>query len=327
MWETKPEVVDAELSASLLANNLSVNKDTMVFAHLEDVVVVNPKSSGKKCNRITLVEKSIVYQTLVCELGGEVYLAIATESGCQIWDVLGEHLHYSLSLAKELATIQDLQAHFCRGLCHDDKSIFVGSSASTIFTLTLEAGQSKGQSEFAVHSTSAASIHAEPIHALSTPQDQAKATLLCSGDDEGTFVVWSIENAPHMEVKHKIRATGYPATTLKCISSDWCLSGDTTGKLRLINLRGGYVAADVGAHSRNLSALDANDNRVVTVGEDGYLNVWKLSEKSSEDQLKISLLHSHRVGDELLTGVVLTPSQTILTMSYDVSHIKVWKCQ
>ncbi|KAF0683925.1 Aste57867_24006 [Aphanomyces stellatus] len=323
MWDSKPEGIDAETSPSLLCNNLSIAKDIMVFAHLEDVVVVNPKATGKTTNKITLVEKAIVYQVVVCDMGGELYLVIATESGCQVWDVLGEHLHYSLSLAKELEPSTDLQLHFCRGIANDDKAIFIGSSAPKLFTLALEAGQSKGQSEFSLHTTATADVHHDPIHALATPRGETRASVLCSADDDGVVVIWSLENAPQMEVKHKLKATGFPVTTVKCMDSEWCVTGDVTGKLRLVNVHGGFVAADVGAHTRNLSALDMVDNVVVTVGEDGYMHVWKLKEQNG--RLKVSLVHSHRVGDDILTGVAFVSAQSIVTSSYDVNHLKSWK--
>ncbi|RQM28792.1 hypothetical protein B5M09_008209 [Aphanomyces astaci] len=323
-----------------------------VFAHLEDVVVINPKAS-KPCNKITLVEKSVVYQVLVCDFVGEIHLVIATESGCQIWDILGEHLHFSLSLAKELAGDTgplsfsssiynlrgvDFQAHFCRGIAHDDRSVFVGSSASKLFSLTLEPGQSKGQSEFALHTTSTIGVHSEPLHALSTPPDEARASVLVSGDDDGVVAVWSLDSSGSPEIKHKLKPTGFPVTCIQAVSSTWAVAGDVTGKLRLIHLEDGYVAADVGAHSRTLSALAVQDHsHVASVGEDGYviltyhsesesesryLHVWKLTER--HDRLKISLAHSHRVGDDLLTGVAFA-ANSLITASYDLNHLKVWK--
>ncbi|ETV79593.1 hypothetical protein H257_06852 [Aphanomyces astaci] len=322
MFELKPETLDGETSPSLLSSNLSVSKDIVVFAHLEDVVVINPKAS-KPCNKITLVEKSVVYQVLVCDFVGEIHLVIATESGCQIWDILGEHLHFSLSLAKELAGDTDFQAHFCRGIAHDDRSVFVGSSASKLFSLTLEPGQSKGQSEFALHTTSTIGVHSEPLHALSTPPDEARASVLVSGDDDGVVAVWSLDSSGSPEIKHKLKPTGFPVTCIQAVSSTWAVAGDVTGKLRLIHLEDGYVAADVGAHSRTLSALAVQDHsHVASVGEDGYLHVWKLTER--HDRLKISLAHSHRVGDDLLTGVAFA-ANSLITASYDLNHLKVWK--
>ncbi|ETV96730.1 hypothetical protein H310_10047 [Aphanomyces invadans] len=323
MFEVKPETLDAETSPSLLSNNLSVSKEIMVFAHLEDVVVLNPKAS-KLCNKITLVEKAMVYQVLVCNLGGETHLVIATESGCQIWDILGEHLHYSLSLAKELTGDTELQAHYCRGIAHDDKSVFVGSSASKLFSLTLEPGQCKGQSEFALHTTSTIGVHSEPLHALSTPPDETRASVLVSSDDDGVIAVWSLDSSGAPEIKHKLKPTGYPVTCIQAINSTWAVAGDVTGKLRLVQLQDGYIAADVGAHTRNLSALAIQDSHVASVGEDGYLHLWKLTERG--DRLKISLTHSFRVGDDLLTGVAFS-AQNLVTASYDLNHVKVWKAK
>ncbi|RHY22713.1 hypothetical protein DYB32_009419 [Aphanomyces invadans] len=255
MFEVKPETLDAETSPSLLSNNLSVSKEIMVralvFAHLEDVVVLNPKAS-KLCNKITLVEKAMVYQVLVCNLGGETHLVIATESGCQIWDILGEHLHYSLSLAKELTGD-------------------TGSSASKLFSLTLEPGQCKGQSEFALHTTSTIGVHSEPLHALSTPPDETRASVLVSSDDDGVIAVWSLDSSGAPEIKHKLKPTGYPVTCIQAINSTWALT------------------------------------------ERG-------------DRLKISLAHSFRVGDDLLTGVAFS-AQNLVTASYDLNHVKVWKAK
>ncbi len=58
--------------------------NTQAFAHLEDVIVVNQKSATKPVCKISLVEKAIVFQVLLCEISDEIYLVIASESGCQV---------------------------------------------------------------------------------------------------------------------------------------------------------------------------------------------------------------------------------------------------
>ncbi|RHY21185.1 hypothetical protein DYB36_004217 [Aphanomyces astaci] len=297
-----------------------------VFAHLEDVVVINPKAS-KPCNKITLVEKSVVYQVLVCDFGGEIHLVIATESGCQ-----------RISAAASRMTTGACSSVCLPIILESFSSSSLGSSASKLFSLTLEPGQSKGQSEFALHTTSTIGVHSEPLHALSTPPDEARASVLVSGDDDGVVAVWSLDSSGSPEIKHKLKPTGFPVTCIQALSSTWAVAGDVTGKLRLIHLEDGYVAADVGAHSRTLSALAVQDHsHVASVGEDGYviltyhsesesesryLHVWKLTER--HDRLKISLAHSHRVGDDLLTGVAFA-ANSLITASYDLNHLKVWK--
>jgi len=60
----------------------------------------------------------------------------------------------------------------------------------------------------------------------------------------------------------------------------------------------------------------------VTIGEDAYMNVWEITTRESNCQ--VSLISSTRVGDEILTGVVISSATSVQTASYDVCHLKSW---
>ncbi|EQC27580.1 hypothetical protein SDRG_14634 [Saprolegnia diclina VS20] len=324
MWVTTAEAVEMDVSPSLLPGNLSRAGDYVAFASMEDVVVFNTTTNAKP-NKVSLVEKTVVYQALVCAFEREQLLVIANESGCQIWDLLGEHLYFSLALTKEPPSGSEGEYHFCRGICAETttKSILVGSSLGKLYMLSqTAAGEAKGRDHSEFHLQSTVKGHNAAVQAVAT-NGSAKEPLAVSSDDDGTLIVWGVEPSG-LEKKQVIQGTSFPTTSLRCFQTRWVLTGDTTGKLRLVDMHDGVISADVGAHSRHLSALDVHNDRVATVGEDGYLHVWKLKDDAGATGLRFELEHSHRAGDDLMTGVAFASSTKILTTSYDSTLIKAW---
>ncbi|OQR84588.1 hypothetical protein ACHHYP_13175 [Achlya hypogyna] len=323
MWAKSAEVTEMDASPSLLAGNLSKAGSFAAFASMEDVIVLNTKEGGKP-NKISLVEKSVVYQVLVCEFNDEKFLVIANEAGCQVWDLNGEHLYFSLALTKELASSSEVVHQFCRGICADisTNSIIVGSSLGKLYMLSQKSSsEAKGSDRAEFHLQATVMGHKDPVHAIAS-NGSTKSPLACSSDDGGSIIIWTVESAG-LEAKHKLPGTGYPVTSLRGFDARWFLSGDTTGKLRLVDANEGVVAADVGAHTRLLSGVDACGDRAVTVGEDGFWHVWKLKEDAG-GSLRVEHEHSQRAGDDLLTGVVFADPHTILTVAYDSVVLKAW---
>ncbi|KDO23378.1 hypothetical protein SPRG_11470 [Saprolegnia parasitica CBS 223.65] len=225
----------------------------------------------------------------------------------------------------EAASSSEGEYQFCRGICAETttKSILVGSSLGKLYMLSqTSAGEAKGSdySDFQLHST--VSGHDAAVQAVGA-NGSAKEPMAVSSDDDGTLIVWSVE-ASGLEKKHVIQGTSFPTTSLRCFQTRWVLTGDTTGKLRLVDMHDGMISADVGAHTRHLSALDTHDDRVVTVGEDGYLHVWKLKDDAGAPSLRFELEHTHRAGDDRMTGVAFASATKILTVSYDSTLIKSW---
>ncbi|GLE03275.1 hypothetical protein PINS_up012165 [Pythium insidiosum] len=318
-WFADAEQRATTFSVSHVCNNLSKHEDTVVYAHMDDVVVVDTTQSPYAVHKLPIVEKSLVHQVQLCVLQDTAFVVAATDLGAQIYDSKGEKRVFELSLKEHVGAVEDGTALFCRGIAAIDSNrpaIAIGSAVGKIFILAKEKS-SKATSDHDFDVVEKLSEHKDAIQSLAC---SANGGLLASCDDSGTILIRNPEDA--FEVLHRIPGDNFPATSLRFTPSGTLLGGYLTGLLRVFRSTDFHVHAEIAAHSRAVTAIDVSDDLVVSVGEDTFMNVWELSGK--KEAPRIQLVSSHCVSNDLLTGVVFVGAKSVMTAAYDTTHLKLW---
>lgn len=147
------------------------------------------------------------------------------------------------------------------------------------------------------------------------------SALVASSDDSGLLLVRNPDD--NFDVVHRIESDdGYPITAMCFALEHWLVCGYVTGKLRIYKRDAFQLHAEVAAHTRAVTALDAFEHHVASVSEDTFLNVWELA--SSKASGRVRLASSHTVPNDLLTGVAFAGAKSIVTAAYDTNHLKLW---
>ncbi|TMW69411.1 hypothetical protein Poli38472_001567 [Pythium oligandrum] len=311
-----PESKPTAFSVSYVTSNLSRVDDVLVYAHMDDVVYVNAKHTPYATHKLPITDKSFVHQTRVCRLAGTVFVVVTSDNGAQIFDEKGEQRLHDLVL-KDLVEEEEGAASFCRGICainSDRPAIIVGASCGKVFVLAKEAS-SKSDHSFDLVET--LTDQTEPIHSIDSPTDGA---LLASSDDSGTILVRNPDDA--FVVARSIPGGGFPATSIRFTPNNWLVSAYITGTIRIFRKNDFHVHAEIAAHSRAITALDVYEDRLVSVGEDTFLNVWEID--GEKDTPRFKLTSSQSVTNDLLVGVAMVNPKKVFTTSYDTTHLKLW---
>ncbi|KAJ0396798.1 hypothetical protein P43SY_007694 [Pythium insidiosum] len=318
-WFADAEPRATAFSVSHVCNNLSKHEDTMAYAHMDDVVVVDATQSPYAAHKLPIVEKSLVHQVQICVLQGTAFIVAATDLGAQIYDAKGDKRVFELALKEHVGSVDEGTAVFCRGIAAIDSNrpaIAVGSAVGKIFVLAKE----KASKATADHDFDVVEKLGEHKEAIQSMACSAKGGLLASCDDSGTILVRNPEDA--FEVVHRIPGDNYPATSLRFTPDGALVGGYLSGLLRVFRGTDFHVHAEIAAHSRAVTAIDVSDDLVVSVGEDTFVNVWELSGKKEAPRIK--LVSSHSVPNDLLTGVAFVGAKSIITAAYDTTHLKLW---
>ncbi|KAJ8571206.1 hypothetical protein ON010_g5630 [Phytophthora cinnamomi] len=161
--------------------------------------------------------------------------------------------------------------------------------------------------------------HDEPICCVESSLD---GNLLASSDMSGAILIHNPIDG--FEITHRIVSKGYPATSMTFMAENWLVAGFLTGYLRLYNPETFRVHAEVAAHTRAITALDAHNEFAVSVSEDTFMNVWEISSSKPGAGPRVKLVSSQAVPNDLLTGVVFASMNNLFTATYDTAHLKFW---
>ncbi|DBA02024.1 TPA: hypothetical protein N0F65_000271 [Lagenidium giganteum] len=318
-WFADPELMTTAFSVSHVWNNLSKHADSLVYAHLDEVVLVNAAVTPCVAQKLPVAEKAFVHQVRICQLGHAEYIVVASDNGVQIYDAAGEHSLHDIVLKDVVDAPEEGSALFCRGIASANSEkpvILVGTSVGKVFVIGKDIGAKSGSGqEFELLDTLG-----DHKHSITTIDAVKAGTAIASGDDEGTILVRNAEET--FEVVHRITGDGFPVTSLRFCADTWLLAGYLTGRLRIFKKETFRVHAEVAAHSRAITALDVWENHVVSVGEDTFLNVWELS--GCKVSPRIKLVSSQSVANDLLSGVAFAGLKHIITATYDTTHLKLW---
>lgn len=165
----------------------------------------------------------------------------------------------------------------------------------------------------------------DAIHCL---DGSRRGVLLAASDDSGSVIVRNGEDS--FDVVHRIPAAGgdaFPVTSLRFTDDGLLVCAYVTGLLRIYNNGTFRLHAEIAAHTRAVTALDVCGQFIVSVSEDTFMNVWETSGSASAP--RIELVSSQSVANDLLNGVVFAKTdnsmKTIITSSYDTTHVKLWQ--
>jgi WD40 repeat protein len=161
--------------------------------------------------------------------------------------------------------------------------------------------------------------HDEAICCVESSLD---GTLLASSDMSGAILIHN--PADGFEVVHRIAGDRYPATCMTFMAENWLVAGYLTGCLRLFSPENFHLHAEVAAHTRAITALDAHNEFAVSVGEDTFMNVWEISSSKPGAGPRVKLVSSQAVPNDMLTGVAFASTNSLFTAAYDSAHLKFW---
>ncbi|KAG3028116.1 hypothetical protein PC121_g2129 [Phytophthora cactorum] len=321
-WFVDPELKPTAFTASYVCNNLSKHGETMAYASVDDVVYVDTTHTPYRTHKLPCAEKSAVHQVRFCTLKNLVVIVVASDNGIQIYDSTGEETLSEIALKDIVGG--DVEAGdylYCQGICSvhmKEPRLVVGTSLGKLLVIGKEEEAKSGEgSRFEVCKT--LTEHDEAICCVESSLD---GTLLASSDMSGAILIRNPGDG--FEVTHRIVSTGYPATSMTFMAENWLVAGFLTGCLRLYNPESFHLHAEVAAHTRAITALDAHNEFAVSVSEDTFMNIWEISSSKPGAAPRIKLVSSQPVPNDLLTGVVFVSTNNLLTAAYDSAHLKFW---
>ncbi|RLN98936.1 hypothetical protein BBJ28_00016545 [Nothophytophthora sp. Chile5] len=147
-------------------------------------------------------------------------------------------------------------------------------------------------------------------------------SILASSDMSGVILVHSPDEG--FEVVHRIEGDGYPATCMAFAADNWLVGGYLTGCIRLFSPDKFHLHAEIAAHTRAITALDARDDHIVSVSEDTFMNIWEILPGKAAAGPRLKLVSSQPVPNDLLTGVAFSSGNALFTATYDTAHVKLW---
>jgi len=294
-------------SPSLLFNNLSASNGTVVFAHKNSVILF-PESGVRdlevKLTKISLKDGAAIVQVKWCDAPGDAhFIVVASMQGLQVWDNTGRSmlLYHSAPVGV-----------FCRGIAASAEAgkIFVGTSAGGIIVVNSRASPMSVGDRVVAHDS--------PVSAL-----EASGGVLVSGCDSGEVCVWETSSLTKL---HTIRGAGHPCSSIS-LKASFFLAGFTNGHVTVVDNASAVVVADISAHARAVTAIDAHptEDTFVSVGEDAILNVWSVTDHGV-GSAAVSLVSTVPLDDQVLTGVQFckgSRGHPIIATSYDNNVIPV----
>ncbi|KUF75374.1 WD repeat-containing protein 54 [Phytophthora nicotianae] len=341
-WFVDPELKPTTFTASYVCNNLSKHGETLAYASVDDVVYVDTTHTPYRTHKLPCAEKSAVHQVRFCTLKDLVVIVVASDNGIQIYDSTGEESlaeialkdivgaegNYYLALlilvpvARSLTNpIKAGDYFYCQGICSihmKEPRLVVGTSVGKLLVIGKEEEAKSGEgSSFEVCKT--LTEHGEAICSVESSLD---GTLLASSDMSGAIMIRNPRDG--FKVTHRIVSTGYPATSMTFMAENWLVAGFLTGCLRLYNPENFHLHAEVAAHTRAITALDAHNEFVVSVSDDTFMNIWEISSTKPGAAPRVKLVSSQPVPNDLLTGVAFVSTNSLLTAAYDSAHLKLW---
>lgn len=158
--------------------------------------------------------------------------------------------------------------------------------------------------------------HSKPITSI-----VSNKSVTATADDDGIIILR--DSRESYQVEQKIKTDGYPVTDM-VLHPDYVIASFTTGHIRLYRLQTGIIATEIAAHSRCINGLAFHENQLFSVGEDTYLNVWSIPEKDAKSSEAANHIFSHRIVDNLLTGVVVVENGNIVTSTYECAALLLW---
>lgn len=320
-WFVDPELKPTSFTASYVCNNLSKHGEKLVYASVDDVVYVDTTHTPCQTHRLPCSEKSVVHQVRFCTLKSLIVIVVASDNGIQIYDSTGEEVLSEMAAMDLIGGHVNGDSLYCQGICSihaKEPRLVVGTSVGKLIVIEKEEDAKSGEgSSFEVCKTLA-----EHDQAICCVECSFDGTVLASSDLSGLIMIRNPENC--FEVTHRIVGTNYPATSMTFMAENWLLAGFLTGCLRLYHPKSFHAHAEIAAHTRAITALDAHNEFAVSVSEDTFMNIWEFTLSKPGADLRVKLVSSQAVSNDLLTGVTYASTNSLWTTAYDSTHLKFW---
>jgi len=153
-------------------------------------------------------------------------------------------------------------------------------------------------------------------HEVAVMDMAANNKNLVSGDLSGTIVVWDTINHNQICVFKNDNAA---ITSLRWWGIK-IISAYADGKIRIHNLETGNLETEFTSHRRAITALDVNENQLVSVSEDSYANVFELADCGDRNDVTCS--YSYQWPDRLLCGVQFFKNNLLIS-AYDANTVQI----
>ncbi|GLC46400.1 WD repeat-containing protein 54 [Pleodorina starrii] len=327
-------------SPSLIYNNLTLCGGNLLYAHIRQACAfpvgdVGGSNSPVQVRKIDSQHADVIHSVVACSHNAATFLVIATDAGLQIWDKTITHLTHVCPLPSAGASeVAARNAYFARGVAINVANdgtphIAFGTSGGAVFALAL----SESDGKFGSVPVALPRHHKSPITAIGSAYQsrQGKWTEdlgcnLVTCDEEGGIAVWQAQHsgAGGFSLLTSIKPTGQPAVSV-AVRRDLIVAARLDGAVQLYGLRDGLLRADLGAHSRFISAMDIHPTKdiIATVSEDCSLGVWALPIGGAKAECLLSTCWMNA----MLTGVAFCgpTNDDVAVVAYDTDEVHVYK--
>jgi WD40 repeat protein len=327
--------VEVNKTPSMLNNNASCNGEMVAYAHKNEVitfkVVVGNSTAVQEKKLKPDLPVSKVFQVKWCRLSGHDYLVVGTGAGIVIYNATCTNSVFATELTSQSVPFPDPDASFVRGLTAvpETEYICAGTSTGHIFVLRVN------EDSFELALT--LNPHEDDDGAATSALAGSKQWFVAASDSGSVMIYDTSTTSSTLSFQRTARFPGTSPCTSLCISGEYVVSGYTTGQLKLFHLTTGVIFAEIGAHTRAITALDSHPDQpqFCSVGEDSVLTVWRISnscggggsstssEGKNNQMSAVTVEFTRKVHDSLLTGVSYGTSN-IITTSFDQRHVQIF---
>ena len=326
--KTRSGCVSVSKSPSMLYGNLTCNGTTCAFAHRGEVMTFaegNLPASGKSQSKDASTLKprlpeAKVFSVRWCHLAGRDYLAVGTGAGLAVYDCApAMSCIFLFDLSSADIPYPDPDAAFVRGVaaCTATNHICAGSSNGNIFVVSVE-GDSIGL-------TQTIPPHATDKGACTSCID-SRGDHVAVASDSGSLLVM---NAAKGYEEVMFFSHSAPCTSV-VVSDEFVVAGYATGMLRLLRLGSRSVYAEIGGHSRCITAIDMHPEmrRFVSVGLDSAITVWDLPSpvQIDEEHAEVRVVFTDLAKDATFVGVQFSRNGTadLIATCYDQDRVRTY---
>ncbi|KAG2386374.1 hypothetical protein C9374_002820 [Naegleria lovaniensis] len=293
---------------SLAFNNLLVHTKGNVLCYISNGSIVTRNLSdffaGKGEEMVIPNLSEYEVKNLAICMNGKC-LAASCEIGVLFYDIANFSLLYFYKIEGNVT--------FSYGpLASDEHRVYVGDSSGNITCFRLNSMDD-------IQFESSANIATVGITALQAFSD----SKLCAGLANGDIAFINNLNTIIKLHKNKVEALEYPCTGIQIVN-DTAVTAFGSGHVRLYILKNGFnKMAEIGAHSKGVSALHAFEDKgaiiFATTSEDCSVFIWKYEHE-------FSAIKGERIKDCLLTGVQFVESNRVLVSSFEKKSCYLLEC-
>lgn len=306
----------SESGPLLIYHNLcSTASGLFLYAYNVGIAVFNPRSTRAKpffnlrTEKVTSVRhadgfKNLSEQSVTCVSTLSKAYAIGDKGLLATLSVSTEEFGVITSASLSVGPVSNSQANGIRMIVGTSEGKLLLSQNFVLSTEPAQIGVEKTVKEHTVAVTTVAST--------SDLAASEKSIVCATGDVIGSVLLWNsaYQNAVHIPSTYRDAVTDI-AFLNKCLSIAVSYG---SGKIRIFSSTGN-CEVEVCGHAKwiNAMAFSPTLEMLASAGEDGVVNVWRLT---GEGQEPISFLSSHTITNGIPTGVAFHSTEKMLGVTY-----------